>query len=335
MTKIITLYNNIGGVSKTTTLFNIASFISKTSKVLIADCDPRCSITGLFFAKNFDDPQAKFEGTSLYEALKPRFDGQTKVIEPSSVNLARSTKYDNLFLLRGDMDFYLAEGVFARAWINAKTANTYVKNNYVVLTRLLRDIGEYHKFDYILCDVGACPGYTTRLVLLSCDKYLVPLIPDRFNNDSVILLQVLIERWIDLHKENLQTIENAYEIGFPNAPVFFGGIMHHLKSETSRTDEKWTRDIEKNLAIFAKKVPSLSPKLWIDPIIAKMDYLGPIPSVAQLLGLAIFDINEEKFYDIEEKIFNGKKHVSGNWNLYLHRIKKYEDSIRKLAEALE
>jgi len=76
MTKIVTLYNNKGGVSKTTTLFNLAVYLTQNNKrVLIADCDPQCNVTELFFAsmESTDDPSQELPGTSIYEAIRPRF----------------------------------------------------------------------------------------------------------------------------------------------------------------------------------------------------------------------------------------------------------------------
>ena len=41
--QIITLFNNKGGVSKTTTTFNIAWKLAQTGKrILIVDADPQC-----------------------------------------------------------------------------------------------------------------------------------------------------------------------------------------------------------------------------------------------------------------------------------------------------
>ena len=46
--QIITLFNNKGGVSKTTTTFNIAWKLAQTGKrILMVDADPQCNLTEL------------------------------------------------------------------------------------------------------------------------------------------------------------------------------------------------------------------------------------------------------------------------------------------------
>ena len=69
MTKIITMYNNKGGVSKTTSIYNLAVFLSKQKKkILLADFDPQCNLTELFLASRDDirDSEKKeIPGTSI------------------------------------------------------------------------------------------------------------------------------------------------------------------------------------------------------------------------------------------------------------------------------
>lgn len=46
--KIIALFNNKGGVSKTTTTYNLGWMLTELgNKVLMVDSDPQCNLTGL------------------------------------------------------------------------------------------------------------------------------------------------------------------------------------------------------------------------------------------------------------------------------------------------
>jgi len=48
MAKQIALFNHKGGVSKTTTTFNLGWMLAKKGKrVIIVDCDPQCNLTGM------------------------------------------------------------------------------------------------------------------------------------------------------------------------------------------------------------------------------------------------------------------------------------------------
>ena len=57
MAKQISLFNHKGGVSKTTTAFNLGWMLaSKGKRVLLVDCDPQCNLTGMFLGfKGIED----------------------------------------------------------------------------------------------------------------------------------------------------------------------------------------------------------------------------------------------------------------------------------------
>ncbi len=48
MAVVISLFNHKGGVSKTTTVFNLGWMLSRKGKrVMLVDCDPQCNLTGM------------------------------------------------------------------------------------------------------------------------------------------------------------------------------------------------------------------------------------------------------------------------------------------------
>jgi cellulose biosynthesis protein BcsQ len=66
--KSIAFFNNKGGVSKTTTCFNLGwRLAQRGSKVVLVDADPQCNLTGMVLDLSESDALEKF-----YEANPKR-----------------------------------------------------------------------------------------------------------------------------------------------------------------------------------------------------------------------------------------------------------------------
>ena len=103
MAKVITLYNHKGGVSKTTTTFNLAHLLAeKKKKVLVVDADPQCNMTELLLAPMISkldeeaattDTENKIPGTSLLDILKPRIEGNIPEVDVNKVETVEINKF--------------------------------------------------------------------------------------------------------------------------------------------------------------------------------------------------------------------------------------------------
>src|SRR5690348_1802885 len=107
--KIISVFNHKGGVSKTTTTFNLGWMLANQGKrVILVDADPQCNLTGVILglnaewppedvADNPSDPESlKYSKTqdasadfwsknldrTLYGALRPAFESEPKLLDP-------------------------------------------------------------------------------------------------------------------------------------------------------------------------------------------------------------------------------------------------------------
>lgn len=49
---ILSIFNNKGGVGKTTCLYHIANILSEKYKVLMVDCDSQCNLTAYTLSDN-------------------------------------------------------------------------------------------------------------------------------------------------------------------------------------------------------------------------------------------------------------------------------------------
>lgn len=151
--KIITLYNHKGGVSKTTTTFNLAHLLSENgSRVLVVDADPQCNLTELLLAKLIEETDAKQEdqnieielpGTSLLQLMQPRISGDRADVDIADVKTVVVNNY--MELLRGDVSLSEIEEALAEAHIQRFSNKTHEKKTYVALSAFLRKFGDEKK----------------------------------------------------------------------------------------------------------------------------------------------------------------------------------------------
>lgn len=352
MTKIITLYNHKGGVSKTTTTFNLAHYLSQAGKKILAvDADPQANLTELMLAPliaNLDEKEQKtgekyeLEGTSLLELLRPRIDGDISEIDLSNVKAINVA--ENLELLRGDVNLSSIEDSLAEAHIQRFSNKTHEKRTYVAIGDLLTRYGESNGIDYVLIDVGPSSGALTRACFLSCDGYFVPTAPDRFNVQAIGTLSTIIKKWI---REHRQVFEEFNEIDLPikeGMPKFLGVILQNFKIRGGKPKPTYQMWMDR---IPAKVESSLFPSISTFNIDGRdltsglhgtgivvsqiRDFEGLAP-IMQECGKAMFDITIDDTRATNEK---GAAWSGVAWTQAQERMANYKDCIAQMATNLE
>lgn len=340
MAKIIALYNNKGGVSKTTTLFNLAVHLSQNNRVLIVDCDPQCNVTEMFFAAvdDADDPEKDLPGSSIYQALLPRFQGKQAFIKQDDVVLVEHSLYSRLFLFRGDIEFSRAETYLGTAWNQAITENIHEKNTYVVFDNLLRSLADARGFDYILCDVGPSTGAINRTVILSCDEIIIPLVPDRFCYQAVKLLGSIIKEWVNRHEIIKESLIPFGIEPFDGKPKLAGTVLQNFKvhagSKIKKSYIKWQNKIGIEIENSLINTNGLTLKTGFDPkspFTASIQDVAVLAPIAQLFGRAIFDIQQEH---TKEASSDGRMYYGSVWEPWVEKMGEYKTEIEKIANAL-
>ncbi|MBH3338747.1 ParA family protein [Pseudomonas mendocina] len=301
MTKIITLYNHKGGVSKTTTTYHLAHALVEHlgKKVLVVDADPQCNITELFLYKIIEEldekesqgEQTSLPGTSLKDALWPRLDGERADVDVENIELVKPCTEEELYIFRGDIALSEAEDRLSYAHSQRMTSDMHQKRNHIAIHDMLRRLGERDEFDYILVDVGPSAGALTRAFFLSCDEFLTPVAPDRYNFQAINSLSEILSKWTSEHLAIVSDFKKLKLNIAEMPPIFKGLIMQRYQRHNGVAKTSYQLWIDKIAARTTEKlIPSLidsAGKDTVYPTVLRNPITTAIPDFASIAPMML------------------------------------------------
>lgn len=218
----IAMFNNKGGVGKTTLSNNIASFIADTLKkrVLVVDCDPQCNTTQLLMGQEFAselylEQDSPSHITTISDILQPIEDGDSKISD-SFIPIKSSETRFNVDLIPGNPKFSVIEDRLGSAWHDLLSGDVggIRKTNWNTL--LIEKIK--NNYDYVFYDLSPSLGSINRSVLVGCDYFITPMGTDIFSILGIRNISDWLSGWIKLYEKSLQLAEER----FPNRIQSFG-----------------------------------------------------------------------------------------------------------------
>lgn len=195
MHKTIALFNHKGGVSKTTTTFNLGWMLAEKGKrVVLIDTDPQCNLTGLILGENLDEFYTANPNRNIHAALAPAFLSQPREI--AAVDCVAVAERPGLLLLPGHVNLSEYEVTLGIAQELAGSLPT-LKNLPGAFNHLVNKIAEANNADFVLIDMSPSLGSLNQNVLASSDGFLVPTSPDYFSLMAIDSLSTVLPRWAE------------------------------------------------------------------------------------------------------------------------------------------
>lgn len=208
----LALFNNKGGVGKTTLTYHLAHMMERLGRrVLAVDLDPQANLTSAFLDED-DLAELWSEETSpvlgeLQPRLIPLFDvgnpgtlaasvrpimeglGDVRFFDPVRVR-------DTLWLLPGDLDLSAFEEKLSDAWPRSFTGSDMAAiRATTAFHRIIAAAARSVRADIVLIDVGPNLGAINRAALLAADTVLMPLAADLFSLRGLINLGPALREW--------------------------------------------------------------------------------------------------------------------------------------------
>lgn len=268
MVKKIVLFNNKGGVGKTTFLFHLGYALEKLGKkILFVDLDPQCNLSSSICT---DDEITRIWDTqnSIYHAVEPLIigTGDIKTIKPHIVNNR------NIKLIVGDLRLSEYEELLSTAWVESLAGNEIGFRRMSSILRIIENMSASNEIDYVLIDIGPNLGSLNRCVLLSCDYFLVPLVPDLFSFRGLENIGTTFKKWIgdwegasDRFKKQNKTLSFPIQNGMPKFAGYINQQFNIYRGKETKAWKFWTDKVpEKIQKNIIDKLKEINPDLIID-----------------------------------------------------------------------
>jgi chromosome partitioning protein len=291
MPAIISIFNNKGGVGKTTYMFHIAHLLEQSNKtVLMVDCDSQCNLTAYALPESNIERSWSERGNSIWRAIEPvyRSIGDIRQRGPSQIS---PNSYPNLYIVPGDLLLSNYEDLLGDTWNSAKGGSESSLRVQSAIYRYINWAANRVQADVIMVDLGPNLGALNRSVLGASDYFIIPISPDLFSIRGTENLGSKLEAW----RQGWEQCNDAWKdksLALPHGrPTFLGYVMqqHNIREDS---EEKMT----KGWQIFGNRIESAIQENIVNRL-AKLDQvhywsdktfnLGKIPNLHSLIPYSL------------------------------------------------
>lgn len=266
MTQNIVLFNNKGGVGKTTFNFHLGHALASVGKkILFVDLDPQCNLT-TYICSETEILELWHSNRSIYHAIEPLIKG----VGDFKPILPHTTNDTNISLLAGDIRLSIFEELLSKSWLESLSGDERGVRITSAIFRLIQNLSNANKYDYVLMDVGPNLGSLNRAVLLSCDYFFVPLVPDMFSLRGLenigTTFSTWYNEWNDVKDRFMKKQDSTLSIQ-NGVPIFAGYINLQFNIYRQRATKAWQEWVDKIDPTIIDKLVNIFNELNSDMVL--------------------------------------------------------------------
>ena len=283
--KSIAMFNNKGGVGKTTLVCNLAAYLAKerNKKILLIDADPQCN-SSTYMLKDDDFYAAYYQNKefTIYDLLLPLSRGEGF----SNKVIINTNSFFGVDLLIGNPKLATMEDLLASDWSDVESGKARGTRTSLVFSQALSHFREY---DYVFFDMGPSLGAINRAILLASDYFITPMSPD-----SLLALENIgtsIAQWAEQFDTGIRKLKRVdpHAIDGLKEKFQIKFIGYVTQQYTSKTVEGQKMPVKAYEAII-DNIPDAIQQNIITPINGTdvaLDYsLGAIPTFNSVIPMS-------------------------------------------------
>ena len=243
MSKRLVVFNHKGGVSKTTTVYNLGWILAENYNVLIVDADAQCNLTSLVlgeaFEKYYTDEETK--KNNIKDGVAMAFQGKPHPIQ--AIECFSPTKAPSLHLLAGhaNLSEYDASLTFAQTSNNALST---LQNLPGAFSELLRLTEEKYSIDYTIIDLNPSLSSINQNLFLASHAFIIPTNPDPFSIMAINTLKSMLPRWTEWKQNAIELFsDSAYPLS-SGLPKFAGSLIQRFNIRNGQAARPYRNNID-------------------------------------------------------------------------------------------
>lgn len=350
--KSIAVFNNKGGVGKTTLAYHLAYSLSELGhKTLLLDLDPQSNLTlfGLSaedldhlweaeepFIDDFEQARSKMSeasfsallGTSrsIHFLLKATEDGTSDLPKsPPPIWLNSS-----LGLIPGRLSLHMYEDRVAARWSDAYRGDPLAIRTVSKIRAICEDYAQQHQFEFVIADTSPSLGILNKVVISTMTGFLIPCGPDIFSIYGIRNIGRALTRWKHEFDTLYALLTSDKRKAFPPEFVeFLGFTIYNARKRTGQNEYdlaqahyNHAKRISQTIldSIPTKLIAQLPQETISEPIggLAVMHSHNTLPAMAQKYRKPIWLVPASQNLESEDK-----STISGNRKVYEATREKY------------
>jgi cellulose biosynthesis protein BcsQ len=314
--KTIAIFNNKGGVGKTTFCANLATHFALKHKkrILVLDLDPQANITHYMLGdESASDVIAPYYDRTLEKnenTIVDAFDNYE--IGESAINTNITPIYCDRFqasLIAGNPFLATYEDILSKKWNELSDPDNVsgMRISNWIFTLLHTHEND---FDYVFIDLSPSLGAINRTALLASDYFISPMSCDIFSLVAIKNIRQWFDKWIPYYNSKFDTFtaekKHVLEKIQPDlkskVTIDHGFIGYTLQSYISRKDadgnvrtthsyqriiDNFEPEIDRNLSVFKRLEIESNENLNLGEI----PHMFGILALSQFVGAPIANLN--------------------------------------------
>lgn len=273
---IVTVFNNKGGVGKTTLTYHLAHALGELGKkVLLIDLDPQCNLTIFSLTMEHihdiwtpEDPfiddfaaarnvmvESEFEERisntrSIHFTLKPTEDGTAELdILPQPVVIGK-----NVDLIPGRLTLHLYEAKVGERWSGIYQGDPLSIRTATRIRVLAYEYAKINGYDLVILDTSPSLGALNRHLLSLADGFIIPCSPDLFSVYGIRNIGNALKTWRKQFESIFHFLSDSKRLQFPsNFVKFMGYTIYNARKYSGNRNNL---DLSVAQFNYASQIPS-------------------------------------------------------------------------------